>query len=41
LIAAYQCRAVTINPALVGNDTWRQSVVDYNGSADYLGRIEQ
>jgi hypothetical protein len=41
LIAAFQCRAVTINPALIGNDTWRQAVVDYNGSADYLTRIEQ
>ncbi len=41
LLAAFHCRAVTINPALAGDDSWRQSVVDYNGSADYLKRIEQ
>jgi hypothetical protein len=41
LLAAYHCRAATINPALTGNDIWRQAVVDYNGSAEYLRRIEQ
>lgn len=41
LIAAYHCRAVTINPALAGHDAWRQAVVDYNGGAEYLARIEQ
>jgi hypothetical protein len=41
LLAAFHCRAVTINPALTGADTWRQAVVDYNGSAEYLRRIEQ
>jgi hypothetical protein len=41
LLAAYHCRAVTINPALTGNDAWRQAVVDYNGSGEYLERIER
>jgi hypothetical protein len=41
LIAAFHCRAVTVNPALVGDSAWRQAVVDYNGSAVYLERIEQ
>jgi hypothetical protein len=41
LLAAYHCRAVVINPALTGEDAWRQSVVDYNGSAAYLERVEQ
>jgi len=45
LLAAFHCRAVTINPALLAPDAgdlaWRQAVVDYNGSADYLERIEQ
>jgi hypothetical protein len=41
LLAAFHCRAVTINPALVDTDSWRQSVVDYNGSWEYLLRIEQ
>lgn len=41
LLAAFHCRAVTINPALTADDAWRQSVVDYNGSAEYLKRIEQ
>lgn len=41
LLAAYRCRAVSINPALSGPDAWRQSVVDYNGSVEYLGRIEE
>ena len=41
LLAAFHCRAVTINPLLVGDLAWRQSVVDYNGSDQYLIRIEQ
>lgn len=41
LLAAFHCRAVTINSALIGEIAWRQSVVDYNGSAEYLTRIEQ
>jgi hypothetical protein len=41
LLAAFHCRAVTINPALTGNDAWRQAVVDYNGSGEYLERIER
>lgn len=43
LLAAFHCRAVTINPALLsqGDLAWRQAVLDYNGSADYLTRIEQ
>lgn len=41
LLAAFHCRAVTVNPALVGDHAWRQAVVDYNGSAIYLERIEQ
>lgn len=41
LLAAFHCRAVTINPALTGADEWRQTVVDYNGSGEYLLRIEQ
>jgi hypothetical protein len=41
LLAAFHCRAVTVNPALVGPDAWRQSVVDYNGSGDYLLKVEQ
>lgn len=41
LLAAFHCRAVTINPALVGTDQWRQTVVDYNGSVEYLERIEK
>ena len=41
LLAAFHCRAVTINPALSGDIAWMQSVVDYNGSVDYLKRIEQ
>jgi len=43
LLAAFHCRAVTINPALLeqGNLAWRQAVLDYNGNADYLTRIEQ
>jgi hypothetical protein len=40
LLAAFHCRAVTVNPALVGDQAWRQAVVDYNGSARYLERIE-
>lgn len=41
LLAAFHCRAVTINPALTGPDAWRQSVVDYNGSWEYLLKVEQ
>lgn len=41
LLAAYHCRAVTLNPALTGADEWRQTVVDYNGSGEYLAKVEQ
>jgi hypothetical protein len=41
LLAAFHCRAVTVNPVLVGDLAWKQAVVDYNGSAVYLERIEQ
>lgn len=41
LLAAYHCRAVTVNPALTGADAWRQTVVDYNGSANYILKVEQ
>ena len=41
VLAAYHCRAVTINPALEGDDAWRQTVIDYNGSIEYLEKIEQ
>jgi hypothetical protein len=41
LLAAFHCRAVTINPALFGDLAWRQAVVDYNGSTQYLERIER
>jgi hypothetical protein len=41
LLAAYHCRAVTINPALSGDLAWAQAVVDYNGGYDYLERIQQ
>lgn len=40
LLAAYRCRAVEINPALSGDQAWRQAVIDYNGSADYLSKVE-
>lgn len=40
LLAAFHCRAVTINPALTGDLAWRQAVTDYNGSSEYLVRIE-
>jgi hypothetical protein len=42
MLAAFQCRAVTLNPALNdgSHDAWRQAVVDYNGSAEYLAKIE-
>lgn len=40
LLAAYHCRAVTINPALTDADAWRQTVVNYNGVPEYLLRIE-
>jgi len=41
LLAAFHCRAVTINPALYGDLAWAQAVADYNGSYEYLKRIEQ
>ena len=41
LLAAYRCRAVAMNAALSGDDAWKQAVMDYNGSADYLGKVEQ
>lgn len=41
LLAAYRCRAVSITPSLSGRDAWQQAVVDYNGSGEYLLRIEQ
>jgi hypothetical protein len=41
ILAAFHCRAVTINPALDGDLAWAQTVVDYNGSFEYLERIEQ
>lgn len=40
LLAAYHCRAVTLNPALVGADEWRQTVLDFNGSVEYLLKVE-
>lgn len=40
LLAAYRCRAVSMNAALAGIDAWRQAVIDYNGSAEYLGKVE-
>ena len=40
MLAAYRCRAVEINPALSGADAWRQAVIDYNGSQDYLRKVE-
>lgn len=40
LLAAYHCRAVTLNPALTGADEWRQTVIDYNGTPEYLLLIE-
>jgi len=41
MLAAFHCRAVTINPAISGSLAWRQAIVDYNGSAEYLARIEE
>lgn len=41
LLAAYRCRSVSIDPALSGDEAWRRTVVDYNGSETYLGRVEQ
>jgi hypothetical protein len=40
LLAAYRCRAVSITPTLSGSDAWQQAVVDYNGSGEYLLKIE-
>lgn len=40
LLAAYHCRALSINPALTGADEWRQTVIDYNGTPEYLLLIE-
>lgn len=39
LLAAYRCRAVEISQ-LTGADAWRQAAMDYNGSAEYIRRIE-
>lgn len=41
LLAAYRCRAVSVNSALAGDAAWRQAVADYNGSEIYLGKVEQ
>jgi hypothetical protein len=41
LLAAYRCRAVSITPGLAGRDAWQQAVVDYNGSGEYLLKVEQ
>jgi Transglycosylase SLT domain len=41
ILAAYRCRAVSMNSALDGDDAWRQAVVDFNGSIDYLRKVEQ
>jgi Transglycosylase SLT domain len=41
ILAAYRCRAVSMNSALDGDDAWRQAVVDFNGSFDYLRKVEQ
>jgi len=41
MLAAFRCRAVTLNPALTGADAWRQAVVDFNGSPEYLLKVEQ
>lgn len=40
LLAAYRCRAVSINPALTGAQAWQQAAVDFNGSGEYLRHIE-
>jgi hypothetical protein len=40
LLAAYRCRAASITPGLSGKDAWQQAVVDYNGSGEYLLKIE-
>lgn len=40
LLAAFHCRAITLNPALTGADAWRQAVIDYNGTPEYLIKIE-
>ncbi len=40
LLAAYRCRAVEITPALSGAEAWRQAAADYNGSQDYLRKVE-
>lgn len=40
LLAAYRCRAVSITPTLSGRDAWQQAIVDYNGSGEYLKKIE-
>lgn len=41
LLAAYRCRAVELNAALGDQSAWRQAVIDYNGSPQYLGKVEQ
>jgi hypothetical protein len=40
LLAAYRCRAVSLNAALSGTHAWRQAVMDYNGSEEYLTKVE-
>ena len=41
LLAAYHCRALTLNPALTGSDAWRIAVIHYNGAPEYLLKIER
>lgn len=41
LLAAFHCRAVTVDPNLAGDSAWRQAVADYNGSVEYIGKVEQ
>ena len=41
LLAAYRCRAVSLDPALAGTDAWRQAAADYNGGIDYIRKVEQ
>ncbi len=40
LLAAYRCRAVEMQPGLAGAAAWRQAASDYNGSDDYLRKVE-
>lgn len=41
MLAAYRCRAVSINPSLGGVPAWQQAAIDYNGSEDYLVKLER